>query len=342
MRFVDEATIYVRGGDGGDGCVSFRREKCVPRGGPDGGDGGNGGNVILLADVNLNTLLEPISRSQYRAENGRHGQGRNRHGADGEDILIRVPVGTVIFDKTTGLSLADMTEAGRQLVIARGGRGGRGNARFATSLNQAPRYCEEGRPGQERNLGLELRLVADVGLIGKPNAGKSTLLSRISAAHPKIASYPFTTLQPTIGIVDAGSYRRLTVADLPGLIEGAHEGKGLGDEFLRHIERTRVVAHLVDVAPASGSDPVASYYAIRNELRLHSERLASKPEIVVATKMDVHGSEEGLARLEQALDCDVIPISAVTGLGLEKLLGGVLRIVAESKDRPRPGSPPEL
>jgi len=341
MRFVDEAAIYVKGGDGGDGCVSFRREKYVPRGGPDGGDGGDGGSVILLADPNLSTLLDLVSKREHRAADGRPGRSRNRTGASGADIVVRVPVGTVVIDTDTGLVLRDLKEPGMSVVVAGGGRGGRGNARFATPTDRAPRRFEHGQPGQERRLRLELKLVADVGLIGLPNAGKSTLLSRISAAHPKVAPYPFTTLQPVVGIVDADPMHRFTVADLPGLIRGAHLGKGLGDEFLRHIERTRMLVHLVDAAPADRSDPLDNYRAVREELALHSPRLAEKPELVAANKMDLHGAEEGLRRLRGGLDRRVVPLSAMTGEGVRELLGAVLRMLQELP-REAPQAPPEL
>jgi len=334
MHFVDEAEIYVKAGDGGSGCVSFRREKFVPKGGPDGGDGGDGGGVVMVADENLGTLLDLVSKSQYRAPNGRPGGSRNKTGASGRDVVIKVPVGTIIRDRDTGLTLKDFKEAGQSIVVARHGRGGRGNARFATSVNQTPTEFEEGRPGEERNLALELKLIADVGLIGKPNAGKSTLLSRISAAHPRIASYPFTTLQPHLGIVDGESYQRFTVADLPGLIQGAHGGRGLGDEFLRHIERTRMLVHMVDAAPADGSDPVESYHAIREELRLYSETLAEKPEIVAANKLDLERARDGVDRLRAALEVEVFPISAVTGEGIRSLVGKVIEVLDEVKSQP--------
>jgi len=342
MHFVDEAEIHVKAGDGGNGCVSFRREKFVPKGGPDGGDGGRGGDVVIETDENLGTLLDLVSKSHYYAGNGRPGEGRNRTGANGSDALIKVPVGTIVRDSDTGLALKDMTEHAQRVVVARHGRGGRGNATFATSVNQTPTTAQEGRLGEERNLKLELKLIADVGLIGQPNAGKSTLLSRISAAHPRIASYPFTTLEPQLGIVDTDDYRRFTVADLPGLIEGAHDGKGLGGEFLRHIERTRMLVHLVDAAPTDGSDPLESYHAIREELRLYSETLAEKPEVVLANKMDLTGAEEGMARLSEGLEVEVLPISAVTGKGLKELLGRILQVLEELKSQPEDQAPPEL
>ena len=341
MHFVDEAQIYVKAGDGGAGCVSFRREKFVPKGGPDGGDGGDGGDVVIVADANLGTLLDLVSKRQYRARDGRPGGSRDKTGASAQDVVIKVPVGTIVKDRDTGLTLKDFKERGQRIVVARQGRGGRGNARFATSVNQTPIEFEEGHPGEERNLDLELKLIADVGLIGKPNAGKSTLLSRISAAHPRIASYPFTTLQPHLGIVDTESYQRFTVADLPGLIEGAHGGRGLGDEFLRHIERTRMVVHMVDAAPVDGSDPVETYHAIREELRLYSDKLAEKHEMVAANKMDLAGAQEGFERLRGALEVEVLPISAVTGEGVRKLMGRVLEVLDEIKSQPaeEPGHP---
>lgn len=328
MRFVDEATIYVKAGDGGDGCVSFRREKYVPRGGPDGGDGGDGGDVVLQTDENLNTLLEQVSRSQYRAGSGMNGRGRNQRGPNGNDVLVRVPVGTIVIDDDTEIVLADLKQAGQAVVVASGGKGGRGNARFAHALNQAPREFEQGESGQERNLRLELKLIADVGLIGKPNAGKSTLLSRVSAAHPKIASYPFTTLQPAVGIVETSSYQRFTMADLPGLIEGAHDGKGLGDEFLRHIERTRLLVHVIDLCPMDNTDPAVNYRTIRSELALHSARLADKPEIIVGSKMDLYSAEDTLILLEEELGREVLPLSAVTGQGLKTLMDRILTELA--------------
>ena len=332
MRFVDEATIRVKAGDGGDGCVSFRREKYVPRGGPNGGDGGDGGDVIIRADANLSTLLDLVSRREYRGGDGQRGKSKDQHGANGDDVVIRVPVGTIVIDDDTGISLLDLKEPEQTTVLAEGGKGGRGNAHFKSALNQTPREYEDGQPGRERRLRLELKLVADVGLVGLPNAGKSTLLSRISAAHPKIASYPFTTLQPMVGIVDTDAYSRFTVADLPGLIEGAHQGKGLGDEFLRHVDRTRALVHLVDAAPPDGSDPLDNYRAIREELRFHSELLANKPEIVAATKMDLHGAQDGLDQLQAELPVDVLPISAVTGQGLRALIGRILRMLREADE----------
>ncbi len=322
MDFLDEVRILVKAGDGGNGCLAFRREKYVPRGGPSGGDGGRGGDVTLVADEHENTLLKFRFNPEHKAQRGRHGEGSNRTGAEGESIELKVPVGTVVYDDTSGEVLHDFTEAGERFVIARGGRGGRGNARFATSTHQAPTEHEPGRPGQERRLRLELKLLADVGLVGFPNAGKSTLISRISAARPKIADYPFTTLEPHLGVVQLSDFRSFVVADIPGLIEGAHEGHGLGIQFLRHIERTRLLAHLVDVSEASGRDPVEDFEIVMNELASFSEKLAAKPMIVVATKMD---AAQDLSRVERLRDhvrqrgFDFFEISSATGQGIEAL-----------------------
>jgi len=325
--FVDHARIYVKGGNGGAGCVSFRREKFVPRGGPDGGDGGRGASVILRADPNLQTLLDLVSRRHFRAPDGRPGEGGNRHGADGDDLVVRVPPGTVVRDAERGHVLRDLTEPGQELVVAAGGRGGYGNKHFAGPTNRTPLAAGESRPGEERWLDLELKLIADVGVIGLPNAGKSTLLARISDAHPRIADYPFTTTEPQLGIVDAGEGRRLVVADLPGLIEGAHRGVGLGDEFLRHVERTRVLVHLVEAVRLDNTEPAAAYRTVRGELLQYSPALADRPEIVVASKMDLPGSEAGADALEAALGRSVRRLSAVTGRGLKTLVSEMLRRV---------------
>ncbi len=329
MRFVDEANIHVKGGDGGDGCVSFRREKYVPRGGPDGGDGGDGGDVILRTDPNLFTLMDLLAKTHYAAGDGERGKPKKRDGADGADVLIRLPVGTLVIDRETHLTLADLDEPERSVVVARGGKGGRGNTHFASATHQTPREYEEGEPGEERDLHLELKLVADVGLIGLPNAGKSTLLSSISQAHPKVAPYPFTTLKPVVGIVETQTYQRFLVADLPGLIQGAHEGRGLGDEFLRHVERTRLLVHVVDAAPADGSDPVENYRAIRDELTQHHGELTEESEIVVANKIDLPVAEAGASRLESELDKPVLPISAKTGDGLPPLVARMAELLRE-------------
>src|SRR5215813_8520495 len=285
--FIDEVRIHVKAGDGGNGCLAFRREKYVPRGGPSGGDGGRGGDVYLIASQHQNTLLHFRFNPEHKAERGRHGEGSNRTGHEGRSIELETPVGTVVYDAETGEKLHDFTAPGERFTVARGGRGGRGNARFVSSTHQAPTEHEPGRPGEERRLRLELKLLADIGLVGFPNTGKSTLISRISAARPKIADYPFTTLEPSLGVVQLPDYRSFVVADLPGLIEGAHEGHGLGIQFLRHIERTRLLAHLIDVSESSGRDPVEDFDVIMHELASFSEDLAAKPMIVVATKMDV-------------------------------------------------------
>jgi GTP-binding protein len=320
--FIDEAIISVKAGDGGNGCLAFRREKYVPRGGPSGGDGGHGGDVIFVSSENENTLLKFRFNPEHKAQRGRHGEGSNRTGHDGHSITIDVPIGTVVYNADTGERLFDFTEAGQTFVAAQGGKGGRGNARFATSTHQAPTEHEPGRPGEERRLRLELKLLADVGLVGFPNAGKSTLISRISAARPKIADYPFTTLEPHLGVVQLDDYRSFVVADIPGLIEGAHLGHGLGTQFLRHIERTRLLAHLVDVSEASGRDPVHDFETIMQELRSFSEDLAAKPMIVVATKMDAAQDPariESLRNLAKERGLPFHEISSVTGQGIDEL-----------------------
>jgi GTP-binding protein len=336
--FVDRARIVVRGGHGGNGCVSFRREKFVPRGGPDGGPGGDGGSLWLVADPSLKGLNAFRFVHTYEADRGRHGEGSNRAGRDGEDLMVRVPPGTVVLDEDGGETLADLVHAGDRFLAARGGRGGRGNASFATSTHQAPRESEEGRKGEERNLVLELKSIADVGLVGFPNAGKSTFLSAVSAARPKIADYPFTTLEPHLGVVDLGQFRSLVVADIPGLIEGAHEGHGLGIQFLRHIERTRALLHLVDVSDASGRDPVHDREVIDAELRAFSPALAAKPQIVVATKIDTKPSPERLAALARACERAGVPffaVSAVSGEGMRELLEAASALEKASREQER-------
>jgi len=319
--FVDEARITVKAGDGGNGCLAFRREKYVPRGGPSGGDGGRGGDITMIATIHRNTLLHFRFNPEYTAQRGRHGEGSNRTGHDGEGITIPVPVGTTVFDDETGEKLFDFTHDGQTWIVARGGRGGRGNAWFATATHQAPTEHEPGRPGDLRRLRLELKLLADVGLVGYPNAGKSTLISRISAARPKIADYPFTTLEPNLGVVELPDHRTFVVADIPGLIEGAHEGKGLGIQFLRHIERTRVLVHLVDVSD-TGRDPVHDFEALIKELESFSEELPAKPMILVASKIDAAqdpGRIESLRRLAKERKLDFLQISSVTGAGIDAL-----------------------
>ena len=324
--FIDEAKIYVKAGNGGDGCCSFRREKYVPRGGPNGGDGGNGGSVILTADPQLHTLLDFTYQQHCTAARGGHGRGKDCHGRNGADRLVRVPVGTIVFDADSGDLLTDLARAGETLVAAKGGRGGRGNARFATSTNQAPRRADPGQPGEMRTLRLELKLLADVGLVGFPNAGKSTLLSVISKARPKIADYPFTTLKPQLGVARDSADRSFVVADIPGLIEGAHDGKGLGIRFLRHIERTRVVVHLVDIGvgrSSASSDPVTEFNILRRELAAYQPELAARPVVLVASKLDLKGEGKDLELLRRHAEREQIPlfaISAVTREGLGPLL----------------------
>ena len=321
--FIDRVKIFVKGGDGGNGVVSFRREKYVPHGGPDGGDGGRGGNVVLQADEGLRTLLDFRYRQHIKAPRGEHGQGKKRRGRDGKDTVVKVPPGTQVYDagnQGEQRLLADLVRPGQQALVARGGRGGRGNAQFATTRRQAPRLAEKGEPGEENWLRLELKLVADVGLIGFPNAGKSTLLSRISAARPKIADYPFTTLTPSLGVVKIGE-KDFVAADIPGLIEGAHKGVGLGHEFLRHVERTKVLIHVVDLAGVEGREPLRDYQKIREELHLYSPELSDKPEIIAGNKLDLPGTEENIKMLREGLPArDLYPISAVTGQGVKELL----------------------
>ena len=337
--FIDQAEITVVAGDGGHGCVSFRREKFIPRGGPDGGDGGNGGSVFLQAVEHIDTLLDFSGKHHWRAQRGQDGMGRDMAGKSGEDLVITVPVGTIVTDLDREIILKDLTTPGQKVRIARGGRGGKGNSQFATPSNQVPRYAEEGKPGKQRRLQLELKLIADIGLVGLPNAGKSTLLSRISAARPKVASYPFTTLQPNLGIVELSGFRRFVVADIPGLIEGSHEGLGLGHDFLRHIERTRIILHLVDISAFDGSDPVESYHAIRHELGEHSQLLADKQEIIVASKMDLDPDREKLREFQQRLGKPVVAISAVTGESLTEFMEDLWKNVQETRQQETDNEP---
>lgn len=339
--FADEAKIFVKGGHGGNGCVAFRREKFVPRGGPSGGDGGNGGSIFLEANINDNTLLRYRYNREFKADRGRHGEGSNCTGHSGDDMVLLVPIGTVVFDGVTGETVADLATQGQRVLVAHGGHGGRGNQHFAKPWHQAPREHEEGRPGEERHLRLELKLLADVGLVGYPNAGKSTLISVISAARPKIANYPFTTLEPNLGVVNAdggtGSHgtelgRTFVVADLPGLIEGAHEGAGLGMRFLRHIERTRLLVHLIDTSDSNEDDPVHSYEVIAGELSAFSATLAEKPLIVVATKLDATTDRTRLDALRDFCAKDGLEfhsISAATGEGVKELV----RSIADALDK---------
>ncbi len=322
MQFLDRAKITVKGGDGGNGVTAFRREKFVPRGGPSGGDGGRGGSVFLESTDQLNTLLQFRFNPEFRGGRGGHGEGSNKHGRDGEDVTVLVPVGTLVTDADTDERVYDFTEIGERIVVAPGGRGGRGNAQFATSTNRAPRYHEDGQPGGVRALQLELKLIADVGLVGFPNAGKSTLISRISAAKPKIADYPFTTLEPHLGVVAYGDFKTFVVADIPGLIEGAHEGIGLGLDFLRHVERTKMLVHVVDVS-STGRDPVEDFQIIERELGSYKSELLEKPQLVVASKMDALDEPsrvESLRKFCEARGLELLEISSATGLGIKELI----------------------
>jgi GTP-binding protein len=346
--FIDEAKIRVKAGDGGNGCVAFRREKYVPRGGPSGGDGGKGGDIIMESSERHNTLVHFRFNPEYNAQRGRHGEGSNCTGREGEDIVLKVPVGTIVYDEVTGEKLHDFSSPDDRMIIARGGRGGRGNAQFATSTHQAPREHEPGRPGEEHTFRLELKLLADVGLVGYPNVGKSTLISRISAARPKIADYPFTTLEPNLGVVAVGQapeVRSFVVADIPGLIEGAHTGSGLGTQFLRHIERTRLLVHLVDISDASGRpNPVQDVKVIMNELESFGAGLEMKPMIMVATKIDV-ANKDKLAKLKRYCKkegLDLFPISAVTGKGIDELKYAMAQRVDEVRQASKTGAQEEL
>jgi len=335
--FIDRVKIKIKAGDGGNGVTAFRREKFVPRGGPSGGDGGNGGDVWLESDEGINTLLHLRFNPEHKAERGRHGEGSNRFGKHGEDAVIKVPVGTQVFDAGSNDLLFDFTEPGQRFLAAKGGKGGWGNAHFATPTRRAPKFHYQGRPGQEKELQLELKLIADVGLVGFPNAGKSTLISVISAARPKIADYPFTTLEPNLGVVDMGDYKTFVVADIPGLIEGASEGAGLGDRFLRHVERTKLMLHLVDVSSFSGRDPVSDYEIINRELAAYNEDLAARPQIVVATKIDVMDDPERLEDLRKRAVKDGKPffaISSATREGVDQLLFEVVKHLDVLTEKP--------
>ena len=330
--FIDRAKIKVKAGDGGNGVTAFRREKFVPRGGPSGGDGGVGGDVWMESDEGLNTLLHLRYNPEHKAERGHHGEGSNRFGKDGQSTVVKVPVGTQVFNAETNELLFDFTEPGQRFLAAKGGKGGWGNAHFATPTRRAPKFHYTGRPGEEKELQLELKLIADVGLVGFPNAGKSTLISVISAAKPKIADYPFTTLEPNLGVVDMGEYKTFVVADIPGLIEGASEGAGLGDRFLRHVERTKLILHLVDISSFSNRDPVEDYEVINRELANYNPDLADRPQIIVATKLDALDEPERLAKLEERARKDrkrFFAISSVTRLGVDELVSAVARLVDE-------------
>jgi len=330
--FIDRVKIKVSAGNGGDGVTAFRREKFIPRGGPSGGDGGKGGDVWLESDEGVNTLLHLRYNPEHKAERGRHGEGSNRHGKDGTDVIVKVPIGTQVFDAKSEELIFDFTEEGQRFLAAKGGKGGWGNQHFATPTRRAPRFHYTGRPGEERDLQLELKLIADVGLVGFPNAGKSTLISVISAAKPKIADYPFTTLEPNLGVVDLGEYKTFVVADIPGLIEGASRGAGLGDRFLRHVERTKLILHLVDVSSISGRESVSDYEIINRELANYNQDLADRPQIVVATKIDALDEPERLENLREKAEADSKPfleISSVTNQGVKELVFAVSQKLEE-------------
>ena len=334
--FVDQVKIYVKGGDGGNGMVAFRREKYVPKGGPAGGDGGRGADVIFEVEEGLRTLMDFRYQRHFKAPRGEHGMSKNQHGKSAKDMIVKVPPGTVVTDAETGEVIADLTEHGQRAVIAKGGRGGRGNSRFATPANPAPELSEHGEPGQERDVVLELKLLADVGLVGFPSVGKSTLLSVVSSAKPKIAEYHFTTLVPNLGMVETEDSRSFVMADLPGLIEGAHSGVGLGHQFLRHIERTRVIVHVIDMAATEGRDPYEDYLTINKELEQYNLRLMERPQVIVANKMDMPDSEENLAEFKQKLqeDYPIFPISAITRKGLRELLFAIADKLEETPEFP--------
>lgn len=335
--FIDRAKIHIKAGNGGHGMSSFRREKYVPKGGPSGGDGGRGGDVVLVVDNNLNTLIDFRYKRKFSADNGVNGQTKNMHGKNAEPMLIKVPPGTLVRDAETGEILADLTEENQEAVLARGGRGGRGNARFVNSVHRAPTFAEMGEPGEERDLQLELKLLADVGLVGYPSVGKSSIISRVSAAKPEIAAYHFTTLTPVLGVVSLDAGHSFVLADIPGLIEGAHEGVGLGHDFLRHIERTKIIIHVLDISGIEGRDPLEDYHKINHELAKYNERLATRPQIVAANKMDLPEAAEQLARVEAYLKeqgREIYPVSAATGEGLDVLMQRAAQLLEEYVEEP--------
>lgn len=337
--FIDRVKIQVKAGDGGNGMSSFRREKYVPKGGPSGGDGGRGGSIILAVDENLNTLIDFRYKRKFKAEPGAPGQTSNMHGRGADDLIIKVPPGTLVRDEETGELLADLVSSGDQAVIAKGGRGGRGNARFVNSVNRAPTFAERGEPGEERKLLLELKLLADVGLVGYPSVGKSSLLSSVSSARPEIAAYHFTTLTPVLGVVSLEEGRSFVLADIPGLIEGAHEGKGLGHDFLRHIERTRVIIHVLDASGMEGRDPIEDYHKINDELRLYNEKLASRPQIIAANKMDLPEAQANFPRIAEYMEKlghETLPISAATGEGVRELMWRAFNVLGTAPAAPDP------
>lgn len=341
MRFVDEAKIFVKSGSGGDGCVSFRREKFVPKGGPNGGDGGNGGDVVIVANSQLSSLVDIRYKKHYRAKNGENGKGKDQHGKTAPDLVVPVPLGTVVRNVASGEILGDLTKDKQRLVVARGGKGGKGNTRFASSTNRTPRFATDGKPGEEYELQLELKILADVGLLGFPNAGKSTFISKVSAARPRIADYPFTTLVPNLGVVEYGEYKSFVLADIPGIIEGAHEGVGLGIQFLKHVERTHLLIHMLDLTPLPGRNPVDDYIKMNHELESYSKELAKKPQIVVLNKIDIPGSEKIVADAEEYFrknETDVYRISALKGEGTRELVYKVAELLETLKTKaPGPG-----
>ena len=329
--FIDRAKISIKAGDGGDGMSSFRREKYAPKGGPNGGDGGRGGDIVFLADRNMNTLLDFRYKKKFKAQKGGDGEDTNKFGRHAEAVVIKVPVGTLVFDEETDELIADLIEDGQTAIVGRGGRGGRGNARFANSVNRAPTFAEHGEPGEERTLRMELKLLADVGLVGYPSVGKSSIIATVSAARPDIAAYHFTTLTPVLGIVRIDDQTNFVMADIPGLIEGAHEGKGLGHDFLRHIERTRLIVHVLDVSGMEGRDPMEDYQKINRELAAYNERLSSRPQIIAANKMDLPDARSNYPAIESALKAEgreVFPVSAATGEGLQPLVQRIAEMLA--------------
>ena len=335
MKFIDEATITVQSGDGGSGCVSFRREKFIPRGGPDGGDGGSGGDVVLRTTLRKRTLRHFQFKRQFKAKNGAGGQGKRKTGKNGPELIIEIPPGTLVGDAGTGEILKDLTKPGENFIAAKGGRGGQGNSRFKTSTNRSPRFSQPGGPGETRTLKLDLKLLADVGIIGLPNAGKSTLISTLSSANPKIGDYPFTTLSPNLGVVQTSWGEPFIVADIPGLIEGAHKGAGLGIKFLRHIERTRILVHLIDALAIEVNNPLKVYHTINNELAMYSKKLAEKPQIVVLNKLDISEADEPANKFKSAAkDKNILLISAINQTGIEELKSQMIKLLNDLSHNP--------
>ncbi len=328
MKFIDEAIITVQSGDGGRGCVSFRREKHIPHGGPDGGDGGKGGDVVLMATSRKRTLYQFRYKRDFKAKNGSHGQGKEKTGKNGQDLIIQLPPGTLVTDADTGKVIKDLVQSGESFVLANGGKGGRGNTRFKTSTHRTPRFAQPGEPGETKTLTLELKLLADVGIIGLPNAGKSTLISVLSSARPKIGDYPFTTLTPNLGVVQTDWGEPFVLADIPGLIKGAHKGTGLGTKFLRHIERTSILVHLIDVSSIDSDNPLHLYNTINEELSMYNQKLVEKPQIIVLNKLDLPGTQKVAEKFQfTVIDKEIILISALTGKGVEKLKSKIVQLL---------------